>query len=300
MIKGFDRKLEYHPLAVFAGFTYWLLSDYYTNWMEPPPGVSYRMWFASLGEMLGNYLDIRVAARGLFLSIALQLCDELQSTVTGIYPTLEDVLNFAKKRKKHPMISHLARYCETLTNRIEGLLNIFGDHICSRRRLDWNAYVSSDWAISLDGTPTDYQNLFMTVDIGKLLMYRIANNMRSDQLEILIVFDEASTIFKKWYEDREGTYLLSDYLAKSREFGVGFIIGTQSLSGLADSVLANTGTKILVGGAGAGTDYNIFASATGATLEQREFLKQLTQPGIACCKDPRYPHPFTIKVPRIA
>ena len=116
----------------------------------------------------------------------------------------------------------------------------------------------------------------------------------------LFVFDEDSTMFRKWYEQREGDFLLTDYLAKSREFGIGFIIGTQTLTNLADSVLANTAIKILAGGAGLGTDYDIFASASGMSPEQKEFIKQLTMPGMAVVKDPRYPHPFTLEVPRIA
>jgi hypothetical protein len=115
----------------------------------------------------------------------------------------------------------------------------------------------------------------------------------------LFVFDEASTMFKKSHEAGESTYVLTDALSKCREFGIGFIIGTQTLSGLADSVLANTATKTLIGGGGLGTDYDSFASATGMTREQKEFLKQRTSPGQACVKDPRYPFPFTLEVTRI-
>ncbi|MBK7092103.1 MAG: hypothetical protein IPH59_10360 [bacterium] len=72
-------------------------------------------------------------------------------------------------------------------------------------------------------------------------------------------------MFKKFYEVREGTYVLTDLLAKSREWGMGFVIGTQTLSGLADSVMANTAIKIMVGGAGLREDYDAFAGATGMT-----------------------------------
>jgi len=115
----------------------------------------------------------------------------------------------------------------------------------------------------------------------------------------IIVLDEAYPMFQKSHEFKDSTYLLLDYLAKSREFGIGFIIGTQSLN-LADMALANTGIKIMVGGFGLGSDYAAFASATGMTIEQSEFIKRLTLPGQACAKDFRYPHPFTLEVPKIA
>jgi DNA helicase HerA-like ATPase len=116
----------------------------------------------------------------------------------------------------------------------------------------------------------------------------------------LFVFDEAASIFRKWYEDRGGTYLLTDYLAQSREFGIGFIISTQNLSNLADTILSNSATKIMVGGAGLGRDYDIFGSAIGLTSEQKEHLKALKSPGVACISDSRYPHPFLLEVPKIA
>jgi len=299
MIKLFDRKFEYHALAIFPNFVYWLLPDYYTNWMAPPPGVSSQVWLAVISEVLGNFLDIRVASRGLFLSKALWLCHERDSDNTGVYPTLKDVYHVLRATN-YPLMSHYARHKETIMNRLEGIFAVFGDNICSPRRMDWNSYMNTDWGISIDGIPSDYQNLFITVEIAKIMIYRMSSNLRSKNLVDLIVFDEASTMFKKCYESREGTYLLTDYLAKAREFGIGFIIGTQSVSNMADSVMANTAIKILIGGAGLGADYDTFASATGLTIEQKDYLKQKPLPGFASVKDPRYQFPFTIKVPQIA
>lgn len=297
-VRVFDRKSEYHPLLHFPEFTYTLFDDYYTNWLEPVPGKTVESWITALAELMGNYLDIRVAARGLFVSKALWLYEQRRSTETGKYPTLRNVYQVLRNTK-YPGVSHLARYRETLLNRLEGLFAVFGDRICSNRRVRWDKYLNSSWAISLTGKPTDYQNLFISIEVARLMDYKETNNLRSDRAVHVLVFDEGSTMFKKWYETREGTYLLTDYLARCREFGMGFIIGTQTLSNLANSVLANTGIKVLVGGAGVGSDYDIFASATGMSGEQKEFIKQLTRPGAACARDPRYPYPFTLEVPRI-
>ena len=297
-VRVFDRKSEYHPLLFFPDFTYTLFNDYYTNWLEPVPGKTVQSWISALAEIMGNYLDIRVAARGLFVSKALWLCEQRRSTETGIYPTLRNVYQVIRNTK-YPGVSHLARYRETLLNRLEGLFAVFGDRICSNRRVRWDKYLNASWGISLTGKPTDDQNLLISIEVARLMDYKEANNLRSDRAVHVLVFDEGSTMFKKWYELREGTYLLTDYLARCREFGMGFIIGTQTLSNLADSVLANTAIKVLIGGAGLGSDYDIFASATGMTQEQKEFIKQLTRPGVACARDPRYPHPFTLEVPRI-
>ncbi|MBI4057767.1 hypothetical protein HY405_00375 [Candidatus Microgenomates bacterium] len=268
------------------------------NWLQPPPGCSAWGWLSIFAEVLSNFLDIRIAGRNLIVSTSLWLIEQKQSSVSGIYPTLKDVYHVIKGRR-YPAVSHSARYQETICNRLQGLLAVFGDNICSQRRLNWDKFISTNWAISLEGLPLDFQNVLISVVTAKILTYRIVNNLRSSHLELLFVFDEGSTVFRKWYEKKEGTYILTDYLSRCREYGTGFIIGTQNLTSIADSVLSNTGIKILVGGAGLGADYETFASATGMTRDQKEFLRTLTMPGQACVKDPRYPHPFTIEVPKI-
>jgi hypothetical protein len=291
--------MEYHALLRYNQFTYWLLEDYYTNWLEPPPGVRLEAWVNTFCEILSNFLDIRVAARSFLASKVVWLCKRQNSVETGIYPTVKDIFYLVRKMKI-PLMSHTARYQETIVNRLEGLITVFGDHISSRRRMNWQRYLCTDWAISLDGIPSDLQNLFIATTIAKIMLHRIVNNMRSASLVDLFVFDEGSTVFKRNHEFREGTYLLTDYMAQAREFGMGFLIGTQTISHIADSVLANTAIKVMVGGAGLGGDYDAFAASTGMTHEQKAFLRQLTRPGQACAKDPRYPFPFTLEVPRIA
>ncbi len=282
----------------FANFVYLLMADFYTNWIMPPLGMPLRPWINILGEIMGNFLDIRIAGRSMVADKILWLCQERNSEVTGIYPTLQE-LHRLLTNLTIPMPSHEARYRETVVNRLQGLFAAFGDHICSRRLMNWNAYINGDWAISLAGIPTDLQNLFISVEVARILLYRIHNNLRSRELAGLFVFDEASSIFKKWHENAEGTYLLTDYLAQAREFGLGFLISTQTISNLASSVLANTSIKVMVGGAGLGTDYDVFASSVGLTPEQKEFLKHNSTPGFACAKDPRYQFAFTLEVNRI-
>ncbi|MEZ5357192.1 MAG: DUF87 domain-containing protein [Candidatus Zixiibacteriota bacterium] len=297
-IKIFDRKFEYHCLLAYENFVYWMLKDFFINLIEPSLGVAPRLYINTFCEILGIFLDIRVAARGLLAATIQKLCENRDSYSTGVYPTLKDVYIYLCD-KKYPLMSRNARYQESIINRLDSLFCVFGNQINSQRKLDWNQFLTTNWAISLNGIPTDYQNLFITIIIAKIMMYRIHNNLRSNQLVDLFVFDEASTIFKKYYDNREQTFLLTDYLAQAREFGSGFLISTQGLTNISNSVLTNTSLKIMTGGQGMGTDFDIFASATGMNTEQREFIRQMTQPGKAVVRDPRYPYPFTLEVPKI-
>ena len=65
MIKIFDRKFEYHALSEFPEFFYWQLKDFYTNWLIPPLGIGLKIWINTICEIVGNYLDIRVAEKRL-------------------------------------------------------------------------------------------------------------------------------------------------------------------------------------------------------------------------------------------
>lgn len=294
----FDRKSDYIALSENNDFSYLLLEHVYFNILEPPPGVSFQQWLSILAEIISNFFDIRIAARTLITSAGLKLYEIYRNRGSELYPTLRDIYHFVKKIT-YPAISHHARHQETVINRLDSILTIFGDHICSHRKVNWDLLFSLSWALSLEGIPTDLQNFLITATVARILLYRMANNLRSSELETLLVFDEASTVFRRWHELREGTPLLLDYMAKAREFGIGFLIGSQTLSGMADSVLANTATKVLFGGFGLGSDYDVFAHSTGLNPEQKDQLKRRTMPGQACAKDLRYPYAFLLEVPRV-
>jgi hypothetical protein len=299
MIIIFDRKFEYHALTVFPEFVYWQLHDFAINLLQPPPGVSIENWLSVLGEIKGNYLDLRIAARGLFISVALTLYEEWVNGERALFPTLEDVY-VCLRQKSIPLMSHLARYRESLENRLQMLLLTCGKSICSHRVMIWNEFSQGNWAVNLVGLPTDIQNFIISSIISQILLHRISNNLRSNKLEVLFVLDEAGPLFKRWYEQQEGTYWLSQCLAQAREYGVGFLVANQGLSDLSHSLIANTNTKILVGGAGLGSDYDTFASAVSLTPEQKEYLKANLGKGIACVKDPRYPYAFMLVIPKIS
>lgn len=294
----FDRKCDFPALSKFPSFSYLLLEHFYCNALEPPSGLNFRLWISLMAEIISNFFDIRIAARTLITTAGLRLHEENLARGSETYPTLEDIYNYVR-RVTYPAISHHARHQETVVNRLESILSVFENHLCSHRKVDWDNFYRMRWAISLDGIPTDLQNFFITVVVARVLLYRMANNLRSSRLEVLLVFDESSTVFRRWHETREGTPLLLDYMAKAREYGIGFLIGTQSLHGLAESLLANTATKILVGGFGLGADYDTLASAIGLDTHQKEQLKRMTKPGLACAKDPRYPYSFLLEVPRV-
>ena len=93
--------------------------------------------------------------------------------------------------------------------------------------------------------------------------------------------------------------ILSDIVRLVREFGIAFLIITQTLKDLDHTILANTSKKILVGGFGSGIDYQIFGSSIGLPPEKLEFLKKRTLPGQSCVFDYKVGEPFTMIIPNL-
>lgn len=295
--KIFDRKGDFGCLCHFRQFSNLMPEHIGTNMLEPPPGMSFEQWVPILAEIIGNTANILFAGRGYFVRNALLAREKLLNQGIGLNPTFRDVIS-SMESDRAPALSKIGQYRDTVIHRLRSLIDVFGDSICSQRRLDWNVYANAPWAISLQGYPTDCQNFYIAVTVAKLLLHRMLTNRRSSSLCDVIILDEAQTMFRRQYEKSEGTYLLLDYLAQAREFGIGFLIGTQTLSQLADTVIANTATKIFMA-SGLGKDYEVFASAAALDSKKVEFLKRNQMPGFACVKDPRYPYAFTVEVPRV-
>ena len=197
MLVVFDRKSDYKCLVLYYNnFLYLTLNTFYDNILRPPPGISYRVWLNTIFEIFADYFDLRVAARNLMLDKTFWLYEAKRYEVTGTCPTLDDLYHLVKNTK-YPLLSREARYQESAINRLRGILNVFGDGLCSNRELKWEVLLNTDFAIGTDGIPTDYQSFFISYFTAKILLYRMTNGPRESRLQNLIVIDEASTVFKE-------------------------------------------------------------------------------------------------------
>jgi len=290
MLMIFDRKQDFYDLARDYGLLYLLLRDYQDNWGAPPDGVDDTAWFNILAEILAVHLEYRMQGQALITEVLYKISVTLKKKGLG-YPTLQDIANALGPSGQRKCFETNAR----ISHRLNTIANIVGPAASSRIQPKWKRIITYDWALSLAGLAVPIQNLVISVNIAKILLYRIYNNLHSDRLETLIVLDESSTIFPK--SGTKKTALLLDYFQQARAFGIGFILATQSMN-LADEIFANTAIKIAVGGFGHGSDYEEFGSAIGLNRAQRDFMRTISQPGSAVVKDIRYPYPFTVQIER--
>lgn len=291
MIMVFDRKQDFFDIAFEFKFLYFLLKDFRDNWLVAPNGVEEGLWINIVAEILAASYELRIAAQMLFVDTVMELSALARKTGAG-YPTLRDVsrkLFSISNEIKGPMRESVLR----LGSRINSSILTLGDAATAKRCADWQRLSQYDWALSLAGLASSTQTLCISIYFAKALLYRVCNNLRSDELETLIVLDEASAIFPKGSNKK--TSILLDYFQQARAFGIGVIFASQSMN-LSDEVFANTATKIMVGGFGYGPDYESFSSAVGLNRAQREFLRTINRPGEAVVKDLRHRHPFTVQI----
>ncbi|MCH9031994.1 MAG: hypothetical protein IIB00_07020 [candidate division Zixibacteria bacterium] len=76
MIMIFDRKQDFYDLALEFKFLYFLLEDFKDNWIAPPPGVSDKIWFNILAEILATNFELRVASQAMLVDIMCNLSGE--------------------------------------------------------------------------------------------------------------------------------------------------------------------------------------------------------------------------------
>jgi hypothetical protein len=300
MLMVMDRKEDFKGLAAYyPDFVFFHWRDFYDNPLRPSTDDDPSTWFPYFLELCSNYFDFRVASRNLMGKRLSLLYERSGYNKNRIHcPTPKDLYTDIDEQR-FPLISNWARQRETVLDRLQGWLTIFGDNISSRRYADWERLSEIDFGISLMGLPTDYANFYISVLVAKLLYLRIKKGPRTPKLRNLIVVDECAPVFRRVTETRSeaGPPILADLLVQSREFGVGFLLATQSLVDLSYVAQANCARKVLVGGFGLGLDWEIFASSVGLDNEKKEFVKRSMKPGDAFASDPRYPYAFSLKVP---
>jgi len=298
MLIIFDRKEDFKGLIRYPSFVYFHHTDFFDNPLRAPPGVNPRVYINIFLEILSNFFDIRVSTRNLLLDRILLLFEKTGYINGGSHcPTLK-TLYLDIKALKFSLLSRWARYAESALNRLMGLISVFATSVTSKRYVNWERLAETDFGLSLLGLPSDYANFLIATLTAKLLLFRIYQNMRGQGLKNVLVIDECSTVFRRAMEVREaGPYILSDLLVQAREFGVSFILASQTLVDLSVVVQANCSRKLVVGGLGFGIDYEIFASSVGLDQAKKEFIKTRNEPGDAVGFDPRYPSAFSLQIP---
>lgn len=148
-----------------------------------------------------------------------------------------------------------------------------------------------------DGLETEYQNLLAMQLMCKLFARRVKF---VPQGLIVIALDEAARIYSSRSESvAEGPSFIDTMTSVVREKLISLKVMTQTAYGLSNSIIANSGIKVLFT-AGSPHDYEIFGRSMGLSTEQIQWAKtNLTVSSQIVKMSFSYLHPFVNYSPNI-
>ncbi len=287
-----ERKQEFTELTRLPGVKFHLvdLAHLRLNVLRPPLGVPHTMWLSIFSQLAIDHLDILVASAGFIVAQARDLLAErcCLDDHARPHPHLRDLHEFIESRK-YPAMSRFARHQETVLNRLETVLDAFPGVFECDVGLDAPTLLRENMLILLHGIPNlTHQDFLVGLLSAQLFLYRIITEGHQAELRNLLVLDEAANLFRRQQEIRDKPCFMSSFLAQARAYGIGVIAASQSGSDLSHALMANTATKLLVGGFERGEDLRDFLRTRPTSREHHDLLLSIRERGHAFAADPRH------------
>ncbi len=230
---------------------------------------------------------LKDAVENAYKSIGWDLPLSVNTKVSGLYPTFEDVTDSLRSiinssdysgDTKSDYIGSLATRLKSLTNGINGMI-FSGEEIPYTKLFDENTIID----ISRVGS-METKSLIMGIIVLKLQEYRMSSvSEMNSSLQHITVLEEAHNLLKRTSSEQsqessnvqgKSVEMLTNAIAEMRTYGEGFIIVDQAPNLLDTAVIRNTNTKIVMR-LPEGTDRDITGKAMALNDKQIEELSKL-------------------------
>ncbi|NUC74787.1 DUF87 domain-containing protein [Haloterrigena sp. SYSU A558-1] len=250
------------------------------NPLQPPPGVTPRRWAQSFHELFGDAYDLLGPSQHYLLPNLLDLyaeqglpLDESVSTAETFPTLLELATQIATSDAKGYSQSG---YKERITSRLRAMTAATANLFDCRTGYPLADLLEQDVVFEFDGLASDHQDFLMEWLLTWTYRYRSTHQQRGDQLRHVFLCDEGKRLFSAYKEqsDAKGLPKIDELTDKMREFGEALIVGDQEPKKLTDSLLANTGTKILFP-IGDADQFRRVARSMALSERQRRYANQL-------------------------
>jgi|GEM_PF-2290067 len=289
------RKLADAPLL--AGKVIVLrITDLILALLQPPPGVSTRVWVNRFTRVVGNAYGRYSSQR-----ILRQVIDDLLVTCRpGVYPTLRMLI---QRLRRYPARSYKERdYVDSVLWPLIDLWKNIGtavDFTCStfmERLVD----LRGTMVIIEDdlGLPAEHRTFTIAWHLEWLFAYRGSNPAK--RVETIIEVIEDASVMTDPQRDREspgGESPLTQFGNIAREMGIGQWLLVHSASQLSRKLLGNVESVIVCNARG--DDILTVQRILGLTRDQAESLR-IAPIGVACALIPSvWPKPLAVRYPDI-
>lgn len=209
------------------------------NVLAPPPGVEFEEWSDALSDIISTAYLLLQGARNV-LKEALQAARRKneQATLAEAYTLLSADLDATRSgSRRYGWLESATRSVEELTK------GHFGEALNETNGITIDELLGYPVVFELHGFGEDQKRFFCLFFLQAILLLRKNANVPREQLQHLLVFDEAHNIFPR---ERQGEVSVPARLAREvREYGEGIIAATQQAD-VSESLIANSGFKFIL------------------------------------------------------
>lgn len=212
-------------------------------------------------------------------------------------PSMHDLFA-AVKSQRHSAFSRAARYQESASNRLGGLLSgslgkVFDCSVGHEESL-----LNMNCIFEIGTLASEHQIFLTNLLVTQLFYHRLRSQ---DGKWKLVGIDDANLLFDKSYEMRPdlGLPILHHLLTTVRKSKIGFWVASQTPSQVGNSILSQSSVKVLFN-LGSGQDVEVMTRAFGnLTKEQIAQCYQLAPRQVVVKNTLRYPNPVLGTIPEI-
>ena len=230
-----DRKgADYADLAKKFGWMHLHVQDSLREALEPPVGISLRIWIATISSLFCARAGLKYALGTLMSALSI-LFSLLNPHPSGrlIAPDFNAVLDFLKALPKKTF-SRKDSYAESLIQQLETFCYSTHPTFSAFQGLDLERLIRDKQSVVITMPlmePSWARQFLVDLLIVKVLKLRLAQFYRAKSIEVLFVIDEADDDINAEVEKLFGGLMCpeSELFKKGREAGLGAVVITSSL-----------------------------------------------------------------------
>ena len=208
------------------------------NMLRAPPGVEQDEWVEALADIISTSYLLLHGARNVLKSALLAAM-----ATKGSAATVHDARDLAAGELSRARGGSRRYGWLESTHRTLEELSKLGDAVCATSPVSFEELLTRPVVFELQSLGDDQRRCFCLYLLQALLLLRKHQPDEREVLRHILVFDEAHNVFPK---DQWGELSIPSRLAREvREYGEGIIAATQQAD-VADSLIANSGTKIIL------------------------------------------------------
>jgi len=264
------------------------------NLLEPPPGINAMDWANIIADILIQLFWLN-ASKDFLIDCLQKLYTKY--TAFGYYPSLFDLYNYVKSLKI-PQTSRIARYQESILNRVGGLIHSSLGPVldCSRGHAQY--LINHHVIFEILYLTMEQQVLMVNYLLTYLYIYKLNHETN---LRHMAIVDDSNIIFDSASENRPdlGLPIIHHLISTVRKANITVFACTQTPHQVGSSIHSNSFAKIMFSLSN-GKDVECMFQSMGIKDPDQKAYCYKIKPREAIVKfSGRYQEPFLVRIPEV-